>query len=79
MLNGAWRSGNLCGNVTKKINEILQKDGSVKRSQWPYFERMNAILSFDDTVRLQYVHEVGAGSKSKLPNEDLKRSCEEKS
>lgn len=40
---------------------------------------MNAILGFDDMVRLQYVHEVGAGSKSKLPNEDLKRSCEEKS
>ena len=61
------------------INEKLQKDGSVKRSQWPYFERMNAILGFDDTVRLQYVHEVAAGPKSKLPNEDLKRSCEEKS
>jgi hypothetical protein len=40
---------------------------------------MNAILGFDDTVRLQYVHEVGAGPKSKLPNEDLKRSCEENS
>jgi uncharacterized protein YmfQ (DUF2313 family) len=37
------------------IIEKLQKDGSVKRSQWPYFERMNAILGFDDTVRLQYV------------------------
>jgi hypothetical protein len=37
---------------------------------------MNVVLGFDDTVRLQYVHEVEAGQKSKLPKEDLKSSCE---
>jgi hypothetical protein len=40
---------------------------------------MNCILGFDNTVRLQYVRKVGAGSNSKFPNEDLKRSCEDKS
>jgi hypothetical protein len=48
------------------------KEGSGRRSQWPYFERMKAILGFDDTaVRLQYVHEVA--QKPKLPSDGLKR------
>jgi hypothetical protein len=59
------------------INEKLLKEGSGRKSLWPYFERMNAILGFDNTVRLQYVHEVGAAQKPKLPREGLKRPLEE--
>jgi len=59
------------------INEKLLKEGSGRKSLWPYFERMNAFLCFDDTVRLQYVHEVGIAQKPKLPSEGLKRPLEE--
>ncbi len=77
-MNGAWQSGNRCRNAKTSLRNY-RRTGVSKDAQWPYFERMNAILGFDDTVRLQYVYEVGAVPKSKVPNEDLKRSCEEHS
>ena len=39
-------------------------------SHWPFYAKMNELLGFDDTVTLQYVHEVGAREKPKRPGDD---------
>ena len=66
-------SGNRCENgTTVLMRNHIRQEAAEDRSGLTLY-RINSILGFDDTVQLQYVHEVGAGQK---PKENSKRSSE---
>ena len=59
-------------SMRERFHEINEKakEGGGRRSHWPFYAKMNELLGFDDTVTLQYVHEVGAREKPKRPGDD---------
>lgn len=80
---GVFISGERCSGKWKsmrerysEINDKLKKmkegnQASGRRSQWPFFAKMDEIFGQSDTTTLQYVYEVGSGGKMKKlnPNE----------
>ena len=59
-------------SMRERFHEINEKakEGGGRRSQWPFYAKMDELLGFYDTVTLQYVHEVGAREKPKRPGDD---------
>lgn len=78
--NGVIVTGERCStkwkSMTERYAEINDKLKQVKegtqtatrRSQWPFFSKMDEIFGQSDTNTLQYVFEVGAGGKVKKAN-----------